>query len=49
MTTKLESMEIIGMASHYIQFPHLNSFRGDRYNFYKMAFTQMNLQISTKP
>ena len=21
-----------------IQFPHLNSFRGDGYNFYKMAF-----------
>ena len=21
-----------------ITFPHLNSFRGDRYNFYKMAF-----------
>ena len=23
---------------YHIQFPHLNSFRGDRYNFYKMAF-----------
>ena len=23
---------------YHIQFPHLNRFRGDRYNFYKMAF-----------
>ena len=23
---------------YHIQFPHLNSFRGDRYNFYKMVF-----------
>ena len=23
---------------YHIQFPHLNSFRGDKYNFYKMAF-----------
>ena len=38
MTTKLESMGITGMECTIITFPHLNSFRGDRYNFYKMAF-----------
>ena len=41
---KMQSYIIYGNDGNYwngiyhIQFPHLNSFRGDRYNFYKMTF-----------